>query len=252
MFMLFQAHRGVSTEYPENTMPAFLAAYEQGYQIIELDPAFTVDGCCVTFHDKTINRTCRTDEGQQIGEESLVADLTLAQLQALDAGLFMGEQFRGTRVPLLSEVLAFAAEKKLLAKLDNKFERFSPENREKFFQIVENSGAKVAFTCKFPETIALVAQRFPTAQIHYDGAVTRENLEQVRSLLKNNPLTVWLALPSHLTNWVKVPMASEALCRMVKEYGSLGLWILETEEQLQQAEALGADIIETTGSVKPR
>ena len=39
---------------------------------------------------------------------------------------------------------------------------------------------------------------------------------------------------------------------MVKEYGSLGLWILETEEQLQQAEALGADIIETTGSVKPR
>lgn len=250
--MLFQAHRGVSTEHPENTMPAFMAAYEQGYQVIELDPAFTADGCCVTFHDKTINRTCRTDEGQPIGEETLVADLTLAQLQALDAGLFMGEQFRGTRVPLLSEVLAFAAEKKLLAKLDNKFERFSPENREKFFQIVENSGAKVAFTCKFPETIALTAERFPAAQIHYDGAVTRENLEQVRSLLKNNPLTVWLALPSHLTDWVKVPMASEELCRMVKEYGSLGLWILETEEQLQQAEALGADIIETTGSVKPR
>ena len=38
--MLFQAHRGVSTEYPENTMPAFEAAWTQGYQIIETDPLF--------------------------------------------------------------------------------------------------------------------------------------------------------------------------------------------------------------------
>ena len=42
--MLFQAHRGVSTEYPENTIPAFAAAAWQGYQVIELDPTFTADG----------------------------------------------------------------------------------------------------------------------------------------------------------------------------------------------------------------
>ena len=30
-----QAHRGVSTDYPENTMPAFAGAVEQGYDIIE-------------------------------------------------------------------------------------------------------------------------------------------------------------------------------------------------------------------------
>lgn len=248
--MLFQAHRGVSTEYPENTMPAFVAAYEQGYQIIELDPAFTADGHCVTFHDKTVSRTCRTADGA-VPEDTAVADMTLSQLQALDAGLFLGEQFRGTKVPLLCDVLAFAAEKKLLVKLDNKFERFSSENREIFFQIVEKSGAKVAYTCKYPETIALVAERFPDVQIHYDGPVTRQNLEQVKSVLRSNPLTVWLPLPSHLTDWVKVPMASAELCAMAKEYGQLGLWILETREQLQQAKALGADIIETTGSIKP-
>lgn len=249
--MLFQAHRGVSTQFPENTMPAFEAACAQGYQVIEMDPAFTADGQCVTFHDKKINRTCRTDRGELIPEEQLVAEMTYDQLLKLDAGLFMGEQFRGTRVPMLRQVLEFAAEKGLLAKLDNKFERFTPEQQEAFFQIVEASGASVAFTCKFPETIAPVAARFPKAQIHYDGAVTEETILQVKALLKENPLTVWLPLPSPLTDWVTVPMASEDLCKMVKKHAKLGLWILEAQEQLQQAKELGADIIETTGAIKP-
>ena len=249
--MLFQAHRGVSTQFPENTMPAFMAACEQGYQVIEMDPAFTADGQCVTFHDKKINRTCRTGAGLVIREEMLVAEMTFEQLEQLDAGLFMGEQFRGTRVPLLRQVLAFAAEKDLLAKLDNKFERFTPQQQEAFFEIVEDSGARVAFTCKLPETIARVAERFPKAQIHYDGAVTEETILQVKALLKENPLTVWLPLPSELTSWVTVPMASRELCRMVKNHANLGLWILETQEQLQQAKELGADIIETTGAIKP-
>lgn len=250
--MLFQAHRGVSTEYPENTMPAFIAAYEQGYQVIELDPAFTADGQCVTFHDSKINRTCRTADGEVIEEEKLVTEMTYEQLLKLDAGIFMGEQFRGTKVPLLSQALEYAAKVGVLVKLDNKFERrFDGRQQEIFFDIVEKSGARVAFTSKEPEMIKRVAERFPDAELHYDGFVDEETVLSVKALLKNNPLTVWLALPSHLTAWVKIPMASPQLCRMVKQHASLGLWILETREQLEQAKQLGADIIETTGSVKP-
>ena len=105
--MIYQAHRGVSTEYPENTMLAFRAAYEQGYQIIELDPAFTVDDQCVLFHDKKVGRVCPAAPDP----ERLVAEMTYAELAVLDVGLYMGEQFRGTVAPLLEEVLAFAAEK---------------------------------------------------------------------------------------------------------------------------------------------
>ena len=39
-----QAHRGVSSEYPENTLAAFRASVEQGYDIIECDPKYTKDG----------------------------------------------------------------------------------------------------------------------------------------------------------------------------------------------------------------
>lgn len=250
--MLFQAHRGVSTEYPENTMPAFVAAYEQGYQVIEMDPRFTADGQCVLFHDSVICRTCRTSKGEVIEERILVESLTYEQLCQLDAGLFMGEQFRGTKVPLLAEALAFAAEKKLHVKMDNKFESFTPEQKQIMFDIVQASGADVGFTCMQPENIRLVLERFPNSTVHYDGYVDEEKVSSVKAMVGDNQLIVWLALPSELTTWVKVPMATPELCAMVKKYGKLGLWILETQEQLEQAEALGADLIETTGAVKPR
>lgn len=250
--MLFQAHRGVSTEFPENTMPSFRAAWEQGYQVIELDPAFTADGQCVVLHDATLNRTCRLPNGERLPQPCNVEDLTYEQLLSYDAGSYMGPQFQGTEVPLLREVLAFASQTGLLVKLDNKFERFDPKQKEVFFQVVEASNARVAFTCANMETISQVAGRFPNAEIHYDGFVDEQAILGVKSLLKNNPLTVWLALPSELTSWIKVPTASPSLCEMVKRHAKLGLWILETEQQLEEAISLGADIIETTGAIKPR
>lgn len=245
--MIYQAHRGVSTEYPENTMPAFLAAYEQGYQIIETDPVFTADGRCVLFHDKTVKRTCQNAPQP----DRLVTEMTYGELLALDAGSYMGARFAGTKVPLLEELLAFAAQKGLHVKLDNKFEKFAPEQKQVFLDIVERSGADAGFTCASPENISLVAERFPGATVHYDGYVDEEKLQTVKGLLKKNPLVVWLPLPSPLTSWVKVPVASADLCKLAKQYGKLGLWILETEEQLARAEVLGADIIETTGTLKP-
>jgi len=250
--MLFQAHRGVSTEFPENTMPAFRAAWEQGYQVIELDPSFTADSQCVVFHDPTVNRTCRTADHEEIQEPYQVCDLSYAELLAYDAGSYMGPQFIGTKVPLLSEVLAFAAQTGLLIKLDNKFEKFDARLRDKFYNIVAASGARVAFTCTNMDIMRQVADRFPDAEIHYDGFVDEDTVLAVKSLLKTNPLTVWLALPSKLTAWVQVPTAAPALCEAVKRHAKLGLWILETEQQLNEAISLGADIIETTGSVKPR
>ena len=103
-----------------------------------------------------------------------------------------------------------------------------------------------------PENIRLVLERFPNSTVHYDGYVDEEKVSSVKAMVGDNQLIVWLALPSELTTWVKVPMATPELCAMVKKYGKLGLWILETQEQLEQAEALGADLIETTGAVKPR
>lgn len=249
--MQMQAHRGVCTECPENTMPAFRRAWEQGYPIIELDPKFTADDVCIVLHDFTVNRTCRTAEGEAFEGEIPVADLTWEQVQALDAGLWFAEEFRGTKVPTLSEVLTFAKGKGIHVKIDNVFARFPEHQQDILFDVVEKSGADAGFTCPDIATIKNVAARFPRATIHYDGFVDQATLEEVSSALAENPLIVWLPFDNDITAWCKLPKASREMCEMAHKYGRVGVWLLHEEEDRRAAERFGADIIETTGSLKP-
>ncbi len=55
MPMFIFAHRGLKKEYPENTMPAFLAAAELGFGI-ELDMRLRPDGELVCIHDRDFIR----------------------------------------------------------------------------------------------------------------------------------------------------------------------------------------------------
>lgn len=50
------AHRGLSGEFCENTLPAFLHACKSNFYGIETDIQFTKDNKMICFHDKTIKR----------------------------------------------------------------------------------------------------------------------------------------------------------------------------------------------------
>ncbi len=93
---LIFGHRGASADAPQNTLPAFQLAMEQGAAGIELDVHLTADGQVVVIHDFTVERTTN-------GSGS-VAEMTLDQIRALDAGLWFGEACRGVQVPTLREV----------------------------------------------------------------------------------------------------------------------------------------------------
>ncbi len=72
------AHRGASAEAPENTLPAFELAVQQGCDAFELDVRLTKDGVAVLMHDPTLARTW--------GSADAIADLTWDQVCARDAG----------------------------------------------------------------------------------------------------------------------------------------------------------------------
>jgi len=91
------AHRGTSSEAPENTLAAFRLALAQGCDAIELDIHLSADGRVIVCHDATIDRTTNGS--------GAIAEMTAAQLQQYDAGSWFGESFASERLPLLDEVL---------------------------------------------------------------------------------------------------------------------------------------------------
>lgn len=91
------AHRGASSEAPENTMSAFRKALELGSGHIELDVRRTIDNKVVVIHDKLLNRTTNGD-----GE---VIERTYNYVKKLDAGTWFSSEFKGEPVPLLEHVL---------------------------------------------------------------------------------------------------------------------------------------------------
>jgi glycerophosphoryl diester phosphodiesterase len=98
------AHRGDSGAFPENTLPAFRSAVQQGADLVELDYYHSADGVPFVFHDKTLNRT--SDATAVLGREKIPAEsLAWQDLQRLDAGAWFDERFRGTKIPSLEEAL---------------------------------------------------------------------------------------------------------------------------------------------------
>lgn len=93
------AHRGFCDRYPENTMEAFRAAAELGVDQIETDVRVTKDGELVLIHDSTVDRTTNGT--------GKVCDKTYAELLALDAGSYRGEEFAGAYVPTFREFMEY-------------------------------------------------------------------------------------------------------------------------------------------------
>ena len=240
--LMYQAHRGVSTDFPENTIPAFQGAIDQGYKFIELDPNFTKDNQCVLMHDNTINRTCRLANGASLGDSKIsLNSVTYEQLSKYDAGIFKGEQFKGTKVPLLSEVAELVKGAGVALKLDNKIWNYTDEQIDIILWIASTSGADIGITCKTIQQVEFVATLFPGMTIHYDGAISKAALDALKLFNEGRDLYIWVGIDS----------ATAKICQQVKEVGHLGLWTLSTEEQLQKAISFGAEVIETNGELKP-
>jgi len=122
------AHRGASAYAPENTLSAFRLAVEQHADWLELDVQQTKDGHLVVFHDLRMERTTN-------GRGNL-RDLTLEQVQALDAGSWYGTQFAGERVPTFEEVVALAREQGIRIFPEIKDPRFYPGIEERMAAVI--------------------------------------------------------------------------------------------------------------------
>lgn len=95
-FPLVIGHRGFSRIAPENTLSAFEAATKLGVDMIELDVTLSKDGKLIVIHDDDLDRTTNG--------KGPVVNHTLEELKLMDAGSWLNNEFKASKIPTLEEV----------------------------------------------------------------------------------------------------------------------------------------------------
>lgn len=220
--MKLQAYRGIGTECPANTMPAYLSAYEQGYDSIFVDVLATDDGVLVSHHDA-----------------ERIRPMSFVRLLHEDFGILYSEKFEHTSLSILEEVLFFGKRKGMGVSISNLWQELEGEDLQKFFELVNKYADTVTLVCSTVDAVKQAAEASPDAAYAYDGSVTEKILEALSGIVSKDKLTVWLG------------GEDTTLAVLVKDYALLGIGPLTRYEEADAAEALGADVISTPGQIKP-
>jgi glycerophosphoryl diester phosphodiesterase len=108
--ILVHGHRGARARRPENTLPAFEYAIQQGVDALEMDMAVTKDNVIVISHDPILEPPVCA--GPQ--KSAVIHQLTLAEVREWDCGGVRNPRFPtqqtvpGTRIPTLDDVFQLA------------------------------------------------------------------------------------------------------------------------------------------------
>ena len=95
--VVITGHRGAAGLAPENTLPSIQKAIDLNVERIEIDVQQTKDSVVIVMHDTTVNRTTNG--------EGTIRNMTLDEIQALDAGSWYSAEYMNTKVPTLEEVI---------------------------------------------------------------------------------------------------------------------------------------------------
>jgi glycerophosphoryl diester phosphodiesterase len=110
-------HRGACRYAPENTLASFEKAHELGIECVEFDvmlprKQLSEDPIPVVFHDETVDRTTNG--------HGYLDSFSNDQLSQLDAGFWFGSEFKGERIPLLSDVIRYLLQHDMTANVEIK------------------------------------------------------------------------------------------------------------------------------------
>ncbi|MFI6559083.1 MULTISPECIES: glycerophosphodiester phosphodiesterase [unclassified Streptomyces] len=210
MNFLTIGHRGVMGVEPENTLRSFVAAQHAGLDVIELDLHLSKDGALVVMHDTDVDRT--TDGTGPIAEK------TLAELRALDAG-------RGEHVPVFEEVLE-AVRSPLQAEIkDVQAARALAE-----VMLSRDLVSRVEVSSFHDEAVAEIARLVPGVRTALIGS--RYGTDIVDRAVEAGASTVCLNI-RRLTLEI-VEMARKADLKIIG-------WVVNTQDQLRLVRALQLD-----------
>lgn len=201
------AHRGYSSQYPENTLTAFRAAAMLPIHGVEFDVHLTKDRQVVVIHDETIDRTSNG--------HGFVKDMTLQQLREFDYGVWFSNDFLGEEIPTLREVLEIYRPTNIQVNIEIKSDIFVYEDIEELvLREVEALGMmeRVIISSFDHEVIARVAQIAPNVE---NAALFANMILNVADYQKTIPAkALHVSLPSAIRRPVVEAIEKGSLVRV--------------------------------------
>ena len=170
--VMIMAHRGYSGVAPENTIPAFEAAYDAGATAVELDVQMTKDGKIVVLHDDNVKRTT--------GVDANIWEVTYDEIKNLDNGSFFSAEFAGTRIPTLEEVLQYARGK-LYLNIEIKRNGHDDGIEDKVVEIIRKNEFQnyCDITSMDYDTLAYIHSKYPDILLAYTSTVGIGDLQSL-------------------------------------------------------------------------
>lgn len=155
----FIAKGGASYLAPENTLAAVNLAWEQGADVITVDVQLSKDNRVMVIRDKDTKRTCSEKKNLEIAKTPSVL------LRDLDAGIWKGDEFKGEKIPYLSEIIKTIPEgKSLMIEIKCGKDAIPPLQRS-----IEKSTKQeqITFSCSGWQTIVAVHEAFPNNKCYW-------------------------------------------------------------------------------------
>lgn len=158
----FIAHRGASHLAPENTLAAANLAWQLDADAVEVDVYLTKDNRVMVIHDKDTKRTCSGKKNLSISRSPSVL------LRDLDAGIWKGQEYKGEKIPYLSEVIETVPQgRQLVVEI-----KCGSEILPSLMRVVENSGKQhqIIFISFGWQTILDTQKQFPENKCYWLSA----------------------------------------------------------------------------------
>ena len=230
-------HRGAAGVAPENTMPSFRQAVEDGVDALELDVHATRDGVVVVIHDDTLERT--TDGVGAIRE------LEFAELSRRDAGACFGAEHgypfrgRGVRVPSLEELLDAFPE----LPLNVEIKQAEPAIEDAVVSLLERKRAvdRVMLAAEDDAILQRIRERAP-------GMATSASYEEAHEFFRRcfandfagyRPRARALQIPARFGD---VELATRESVDAAHRHGlEMHVWTINEEPEIERLLSLGVD-----------
>ena len=222
-------------EAPENTLPAYIKAWEQGVDAVELDIRETKDKRLICIHDDSLARVSES--------EYTISQETLAALKTVDVGSSRSIKFANTYIPLLKEAFdCKPAKSKIFIEIKPSKISFNELN-----EMVETgviSKLNTHFLGFYPNVVRSLIKRFDIpATLSIIPAFFDYDYKKISSFLEKSKS---FGISQHIDS-----KKSMSLIKKFKEEGKYCItWTVNNKKYMRDLIELGVDAIITDNPKK--